>query len=85
MMLPKAPIANLSLGSVATLTGLEGIDKFRLYLFKAVAGYWMDGWNTMPTADAAFLIANAGPLATLTFMFAVREAVLFLTFGKWGK
>ena len=44
-------------------TGRE-IDKLRLPLFRAVSGYWLDGWRTSPTADTASIGANAGPLAT---------------------
>ena len=47
-------------------------------MFKAVAGYWLDGQSIVPTADAAFLNASMGPLATLTFRCAAREAVPFL-------
>ena len=42
------------------------IDELRIQLFRAVAGYWLDGWSTVPTADAASIGASIGPLVTLT-------------------
>ena len=48
--------------------------------FGAVAGYWLDGQRTAPTADAAFFSASTGLLATLTFRWATRGAVHFLCF-----
>ena len=65
-------------------TGRE-IDKFRLWLFGAVAGYWLGGQSSVSTADTSFLNASMGLLSTLTFRCTAREAVPFIKFDIKGE
>ena len=58
------------------------IDELRLQLFRAMAGYWLDWWSTVPTAAAAFLGASTGPIAALTFRCAAGGTVPFLALEK---